>query len=61
MLWKLTIWLTVVCLVPYLMFFGPGRHSPISIIVLIIMMLFLCANTLYFVLFKALQCPKKTT
>lgn len=61
MLWKLTIWFTVVCLVPYLIFFGPGRTVHVSNGWMTVLMLFLAANTFYFVLWKATECPKKTT
>ncbi|MBL8696589.1 MAG: hypothetical protein JNJ88_21030 [Planctomycetes bacterium] len=55
---KHSLWITLLCCVPYFVFFGL-RETHIPGFALLGMALFLVLVLLYYVLFKATELPKK--
>lgn len=58
-LWKTTAIISFLCALPYAVFFG--TRSYFNWVLLLILAVALAFVTMYYVLFKATQLPKKTT
>jgi hypothetical protein len=61
MLWKLSFWITVSCVVPYAIYFGFNRGGAVGWGLVLALGLALAWLLMYLVLFKAIELPKKTT
>ncbi len=56
-MWKVSIWLTFLCALPYFIFFGTRGY--VSTILVLVLATGLAFVLMYYVLFRATELPKK--
>lgn len=59
MLWKASFWITVLCVVPYLIYFVMNRAGNLGWPLVLALGMGLAWSLMYFVLFKATELPKR--
>lgn len=57
-MWKISFWITVWCLVPYILFFGFNRHHVIGALPILVMAVIIACVLCWYVLFRSSDLPK---
>jgi hypothetical protein len=59
MLWKASFWVSVLCIVPYVVYFGFNRENAVAWPLILVLGMILAWCCMYYVLFKATEFPKR--